>query len=146
MDELPFSLAFVTVKERFVGPAILFYLASDANKRKGGDNLNSLTAKPVPAGTKLVHFGRYVLNINVGIVQYILRKTKTRRAKIYLPTQCTNQRICMILTSAKNTRCAWAGGTFFTVVLLSQFLVLVGNRFWFYLLMYLEYNTVVVLC
>ena len=25
-------------------------------------------------------------------------------------------------------------------------LVLVGNRFWFYILMYLEYNTVVVLC
>jgi hypothetical protein len=32
------------------------------------------------------------------------------------------------------TRCAWAGGTFFPVVLLCQFLVLVGNRFWFYLL------------
>jgi hypothetical protein len=45
------------------------------------------------------------------------------------------------------TRCAWwAGGTFFTVVLLCQFLVLAGNRFWFYILMYLEYNTVVVLC
>ncbi len=28
----------------------------------------------------------------------------------------------------------WAGGTFFTVVLLCQFLVLAGNRFWFYLL------------
>ena len=37
-------------------------------------------------------------------------------------------------------------GTFFTVVLLCQFLVLAGNRFWFYILMYLEYNTVVVLC
>ncbi len=36
---------------------------------------------------------------------------------------------------------------FFPVVLLSQFLVLAGNRFWFYiLLMYLEYNTVVLLC
>ena len=34
----------------------------------------------------------------------------------------------------------------FLVVLLRQFLVLVGNRFWFYILMYLEYNTVVVLC
>jgi hypothetical protein len=44
---------------------------------------------------------------------------------------------------------AWAGGTFFTVVLLCQFLVLVGNRFWFYILMYLEYlvyDTVVRLC
>ncbi len=44
------------------------------------------------------------------------------------------------------TRFAWAGGTFFTVVLLCQVLVLAGNRFWFYMLMYLEYNTVVVLC
>jgi hypothetical protein len=52
--------------------------------------LNSLTAKFVPAGTKLVLFGRYVLNIYVGIVQYILRKTKTWRAKIYLPTQRAN--------------------------------------------------------
>ncbi len=34
----------------------------------------------------------------------------------------------------------------FPVVVLCQFLVLVGNRFWFYILMYLEYNTVVVLC
>ncbi len=35
---------------------------------------------------------------------------------------------------------------FFPVVLLCQFLVLAGNRFWFYILMYLKYNTVVVLC
>ncbi len=41
------------------------------------------------------------------------------------------------------TCCAWAGGTFFIVVLLCQFLVLAGNRFWFYILTYLEYNTVV---
>ncbi len=35
----------------------------------------------------------------------------------------------------------------FPVVLLCQFFVLVGNRFWFYiLLMLLEYHTVVVLC
>ncbi len=33
---------------------------------------------------------------------------------------------------------------FFPVVVLCQFLVLAGNRFWFYILMYLEYNTVVV--
>ncbi len=44
------------------------------------------------------------------------------------------------------TCCAWAGGTFFPVVLLCQFLVLAGNRFWCYILMYLAYNTVVVLC
>jgi hypothetical protein len=30
---------------------------------------------------------------------------------------------------------AWPGGTFFPVVLLCQFLVLVGNRFWFYILL-----------
>ncbi len=52
--------------------------------------INSLTAKSVPAGTKLVLFGRYVLNIYGGIVRYFLRKTKTRHAKIYLPTQRTN--------------------------------------------------------
>ncbi len=45
-----------------------------------------------------------------------------------------------------NTHCAWAGGIFFPVVVLCQFLVLAGNRFWFYIIMYLEYNTVVVLC
>jgi hypothetical protein len=39
-------------------------------------------------------------------------------------------------------RFAWAGGTFFPVVLLCQFLVMAGNRFWFYiLLMYLGYRT-----
>ncbi len=54
--------------------------------------VNSLTAKSVPAGTKLVLFGRYVLNIYVGIVRYILRRTKTWRAKIYLPTQRTSRR------------------------------------------------------
>jgi hypothetical protein len=31
------------------------------------------------------------------------------------------------------TRYAWAGGTIFPVVLLCQYLVLVGNRFWFYI-------------
>ena len=36
----------------------------------------------------------------------------------------------------KYTCCAWAGGTFFPVVLLCQFLVLAGNRFWFYILTY----------
>ncbi len=44
------------------------------------------------------------------------------------------------------TCCSWAGGTFFPVVLLCQFLVLVGNKCWFYILMDLEYNTVVMLC
>ncbi len=53
-----------------------------------GAKLNSLTAKSVLAGEKL----------DRGIVHYILRETKTRRARIYLPTQLTNRRI---LTSAK---------------------------------------------
>jgi hypothetical protein len=52
--------------------------------------INSLTPKSIPAGTKLVLFGRYVLNIYVGIARYFLRNTKTQCAKIYLPTQYTN--------------------------------------------------------
>jgi hypothetical protein len=50
-------------------------------------------------------------------------------------------------TTHTNTCYAWAGGTFFPVVLLCQCFVLEGNRFRFYiLLMYLEYHTTVVLC
>jgi hypothetical protein len=44
------------------------------------------------------------------------------------------------------TCCAWAGEFFFPVMLFCQFLVLAGNKFWFYILTYLEYNTVVALC
>jgi hypothetical protein len=44
-------------------------------------NLNSLTPKSVPAGTKLLLFGRYVLNIYVGIVRYFLRTTKLSTPK-----------------------------------------------------------------
>ncbi len=40
IDEPPFSLAFVMVKESFVVPTILFYLASDATKNKRPDRLN----------------------------------------------------------------------------------------------------------
>jgi hypothetical protein len=54
------------------------------------DAINSLTAKSVPAGTKLILFGRYLLNICVGIVQYILCKMRTWHTKIYLPTLRTN--------------------------------------------------------
>ncbi len=44
------------------------------------------------------------------------------RAKLWQPS------------AAKNTRCAWAGGAFFPVVLLCvSVLVLAGNRFWCYL-------------
>ncbi len=38
-----------------------------------GNLLNSLTPKSVPAGAKKILFGRYVLNIYVGIVRYFLR-------------------------------------------------------------------------
>jgi hypothetical protein len=52
---------------------------------------NSLPAKSVLAGTKLVLFGRYVLKFYVGIVHYILREMKTWCATIYLTTQPTNR-------------------------------------------------------
>jgi hypothetical protein len=45
--------------------------------------------------------------------------------------------LLMLSVLEQYTRCAWAGGTFFPVVVLCQFLVLAGNRFWFYILMYL---------
>jgi hypothetical protein len=47
------------------------------------------------------------------------------------------------LSMLTNACFAWAGGTFSPVVLLCQFSVLAGNRFWFYiLLMYLGYCTI----
>ncbi len=51
---------------------------------KGVAFLNSLPAKSVLAGMKVVLFGRYVLKFFVGIVQKSLREMKTRRATIYL--------------------------------------------------------------
>jgi hypothetical protein len=60
--------------------------------------LNSLTAKSILVGEKLVLFGRYVLNLYIGIVPYVLREPKTWHTKIYLPTQRANRQI---LTSAK---------------------------------------------
>jgi hypothetical protein len=53
-------------------------------------HVNSLTAKSILAGEKLILFGWYVLNLYVGIVPYILCKLKTQHAKIYLPTKSTN--------------------------------------------------------
>jgi hypothetical protein len=41
MDKPSFSLAFVMVKESFAVPAILFYLASNANKNQCQDHLNT---------------------------------------------------------------------------------------------------------
>ncbi len=55
--------------------------------------------------------------------------------------------ILVLVLSLPYTCYVWAGGTFFPVVLLCQYFVLAGNRFWFYILLkYLEYHTVVVLC
>jgi hypothetical protein len=43
VDEPPFSLAFVMVKESFVIPAILYCLASNANKREGNKQFCQVT-------------------------------------------------------------------------------------------------------
>jgi hypothetical protein len=71
MDKLPFSLAFVMVKESFAGPAILFYLASNATKNKRQDHLK-LLKKPLTknANEKQVHKSLLVsyLFFQVGIV------------------------------------------------------------------------------
>ncbi len=66
--------------------------------------INSLTPKSVPAGTKLVLFGRYVLNIYVGIVQYFLRTTKLSAPKSTYRHNAQIGEHCTILTSAKNIR------------------------------------------
>jgi hypothetical protein len=71
-----------------------------SSAKKGITILISLTAMFLLAGEKVL-FDRYVFNFYIGIVHYILRETKTRRAKIYLPTQCTNWQI---LTSAKKDK------------------------------------------
>jgi hypothetical protein len=66
--------------------------------------LNSLTPKSIPAGTKLVLFGRYVLNIYVGIVQYFLRTTKLSAPKSTYRHNPQIGEYCRILTSAKKIR------------------------------------------
>ncbi len=48
--------------------------------------------------------------------------------------------------SGTNTLAARGLEELFFQFCVSVFLVLAGNKFWFYILMYLEYNTVVVLC
>ena len=52
------------------------YVATSFSPARTDLALNSLTARSVLAGMKLVLFGRYVLNIYVGIVKYFLRKTR----------------------------------------------------------------------
>ncbi len=64
-------------------------------------DINSLTPKSVPAGTKLVLFGRYVLNIYVGIVQYFLCTTKLSVPKSTYRHNAQISEYRTILTSAK---------------------------------------------
>ncbi len=60
------------------------YHFGDVNEKVYFSDVNSLTAKSILAGEKLVY---------VGIVHNILHETKTWHTKIYLPTQRTNWRI-----------------------------------------------------
>ncbi len=68
------------------------------------DDVNSLTPKSVPAGTKLVLFGRYVLNIYVGIVRYFLRTTKLSTPKSTYRHNAQIGEYRTILTSTKKIR------------------------------------------
>ncbi len=61
----------------------------------------SLTPKSVPAGMKLVLFGRYVLNIYVGIVRYFLCTTKLSAPKSTHRHNAQIGEYRTILTSAK---------------------------------------------
>ncbi len=63
--------------------------------------LNSLTPKSVPAGTKLVLFGRYVLNIYVGIVRYFYAKRKLGAPKSTYRHNAQIGEYHTILTSTK---------------------------------------------
>jgi hypothetical protein len=68
---------------------------------------------------------------------------------LIIPPHLTPQIQCLPVTTHQsyNTCCMWAGGTFFpSCAVVSVFWFLAGNRFWCYLLTYLEYNTVVALC
>jgi hypothetical protein len=66
--------------------------------------INSLTPKSVLAGTKLVLFGRYVLNIYVGIVRYFIRTTKLSAPKSTYQHNAQIGEYRSILTSAKKIR------------------------------------------
>ncbi len=63
--------------------------------------------------------------------------------------QTENEYTCLAWAGGTCQRFTWAGKTFSPVVLLCQFLVLGGNRFWFLHTTYVlrvSYHTVVVLC
>ena len=75
------------------GSTVVEYFEWDLPKvssQEGAELLNSLSAKSVLAGEKLV--ATYSI-FYVGIEHNILCETKTWRAKIYLPPQCTNRQI-----------------------------------------------------
>ncbi len=96
-------------------------------------------------------FGSRMCTLTIPTICTINTVTKVvSRIKQWRDSCANNGPILKIISKHKfchkNTRFAWAGGTVFPVVLLCQFFVLAGNRFWCYILMYLEYNTVVVLC
>ncbi len=56
--------------------------------------------------------------------------------KLDLHTDVLCRRSATAATVLPSYTCfAWAGGNFFPVVLLCQFFVLAGNRFWFYILL-----------
>jgi hypothetical protein len=98
-----------------------FFLAQRNRYSEGTDN-----AQKTPRGHP--DFYSYVQNLHVFIFQTDRRTDKqTNRLRKTLAARGLEE-------------------LFFPVVLLCQFLVLAGNRFWFYTLIYLKYNTVVVLC
>jgi hypothetical protein len=90
---------------------VMFYLltafpinSAEQEKYYISNILNSLTPKSVPAGTKLVLFGSYILNIYVGTVQYFLRTTKLSAPKSTYRHNAQIGEYRTILTSAKKIR------------------------------------------
>ncbi len=87
----------------------------------------------------------FVLDPSLSPYRQTNRQTDRQRVKLILvglATMMGSSRL--ILVGLGNLQ--FLQELFFLVVLLCQFLVLAGNRFCFYILMYLEYNTVMVLC
>ncbi len=66
--------------------------------------VNSLTPKSILTGTKLVLFGRYILNIYIGIVRYFYAKRKLGVPKSTYRHNAQIGEYCTILTSAKKIR------------------------------------------
>ena len=111
------SLVKELVAEFLPNGNLLWKAVADEYKRRSGEKddrdpremekywrFNSLTPKSVPAGTKLVLFGRYVLNIYVGIVRYFLRTTKLSVPKSTYRHNAQIGEYRTILTSAKKIR------------------------------------------